>query len=74
MKVRRSFRSAPAQKQASLEDARIRALVVAAAPFASGDVSAWMSSIWVESSDKSCFEIALRDLGRLRERILMLPP
>lgn len=68
VKPSRSFRSAPAQKQASLSLARITARV---GPPMGG--SECRVSISCRRSERSCLLIALRALGRLRDRILMLP-
>lgn len=64
----RSFKSAPAQKLASTSLARINARVGPSPSF-----SAWMLSTSCRSSLSSCREMALRDSGRLRLRIRMLP-
>lgn len=67
VKVRRSFRSAPAQNALSLSLARMRARVGPLSP------SAWMDSTAWLSSASNCLEMALRVLGRFKDRILMLP-
>lgn len=77
--VRRSFRSAPAQKQESSSLAMISTRVCAwraAAASAPAPVcvsSAWMRSTSAPSSSRSLREMALRACGRFRERILMTP-
>ena len=67
MKVARSLRSAPAQKLVSISLAMMRARVGPFLPSASMELTWWLSS------DSNCLEMELRALGRLRDRILMLP-
>jgi len=87
VKVARSFRSAPAQKQLSTSLATISALVgplssTPAAPpnFNVGGTSsplasysAAIASMCERSSQSSCLEIALRAEGRASERMRMRP-
>ncbi len=63
----RSFKSAPAQNEASDSLARIRARVPLFPP------SRCSPSTTLLSSDSSCFEIAFRACGRFNDTTVMLP-